>query len=496
VRPDVPPAGSADDRSMTRAALLAVLLAAGCGGAAGPPPNKSGAAAAVAPTVLQIESPNGTTAFAEEFTRRVQEQSAGALTVSVRQRFPSATPGNEARVGRMVRAGEVDFAILPARIWPEVGAPAFAALQAPFVLTTFEAGRRAIAGPAAVLLERDLERAGVIPLYLAASHPRRFLSRRPLTGLDAFHGLDIRLYDEATTAASVKALGAQPIQGVSTDEVLQRLSDRHLDGLETPAGTVRVYNYWRAARNLTPFAMFSGFETLVASSGAWERLSPSQRTAIRTAAQETARADLHLQAGDTATLEALCGLKVRVTEASPAQLRAFADATEPVRAALRKTPATAEVMRALEATEGAGPSVLPTPAACRTGATPPPARSERGATFPEGVYEVTTDEPDYAGGYIGPKGGVIWTTRFANGKWTRTIDPAPRDKHPELDGAGTYEVHGDEVTFHYTYPEVDAQPPEVLHWSAYGDRLTLKAVRVLDSGALVFYTAHPWRKVR
>ena len=90
----------------------------------------------------------------------------------------------------------------------------------------------------------------------------------------------------------MQALGARPVQGISTDEVLKRLEQGRLDGLETPAGTVLNYDYWRAAHHLTAYAMFSGIDTFVASSAAWKRLSPSQREVIQAAAQDTARADL------------------------------------------------------------------------------------------------------------------------------------------------------------------------------------------------------------
>ena len=43
---------------------------------------------------------------------------------------------------------------------------------------------------------------------------------------------------------------------------------------------------------------------------------------------------------------------------------------------------------------------------------------------------------------------------------------------------------------------VDAEIPEILHWSYYGGRLSLKTVRVTEPGMRIIYTAHPWRKQR
>ena len=88
-----------------------------------------------------------------------------------------------------------------------------------------------------------------------------------------------------------------------------------------------------------------------------------------------------------------------------------------------------------------------------------------------------------------------WTTRLKDGKWERWVSETP-DQIGYVDGAGTYEVDGDEVTFHYTKPVVNANSPETLRWSHYNGRLTLEAVDVGDGGATVIYTAHPWKRVR
>ena len=178
------------------------------------------------------------------------------------------------------------------------------------------------------------------------------------------------------------------------------------------------------------------------------------------------------------------------------QLQGLADATESVRVALRQAPATTAVMRALEATDGAGPHVLETPEACASRVAPAPARRDRAATLPDGTYVTKRTPRDFGVEYDGPPKGVTATIRLKDGKWTRTIDPPPPGTVGGVDGAGTYDVRGNQVTFHYTHPVVDAEIPEVLRWSYYGGRLSLKTVRVTEPGMRVIYTAHPWRKQR
>ena len=121
------------------------------------------------------------------------------------------------------------------------------------------------------------------------------------------------------------------------------------------------------------------------------------------------------------------------------------------------------------------------------------------AKLPEGTYvtSVMPGDRDTAGdSYIGPEGGLKWTMRLKDGKWTRTTDPVLPGTVGDVDGAGTYEVSGNEVTFRYTHPRVDATAPEVLRWSYYDGRLSFKPVRIIDRGMRVVYSAHPWHKQR
>jgi hypothetical protein len=152
-------------------------------------------------------------------------------------------------------------------------------------------------------------------------------------------------------------------------------------------------------------------------------------------------------------------------------------------------------MRLLEATDGAGAKVLPTPPDCsRAGRSVEEAGDS--PTIPNGVYVTRTTEEDAGNEWAWPEPAYTWTTRLRDGKWVRTVVPRSPDQVGDVDGAGTYEVHGDEVTFRYTHPELDASAPETLRWSYYDGRLTMEAVDVADGGARLIYTAHPWKKVR
>lgn len=488
---------------MTRLIVIAVVIAVvagGCGSSEGASRNKAGSESAAKRVVLRLESTDAGSPEAVVFARSVAARSGGALRVDIHQSFPASLPANESRLARALRSGRADVGILPARAWPAAGVQALAALQAPFVLGEYDVAGRAIAGPAGAALNGALERAGVVPLALAPTQMRRLLAAEPLATVADFRDLRIRISDNATAAATLRALHARPIEGLTTDDVVDALGQHRLDGVEISPDRAFDNKYWRDARHITAYALFDRVDTLVASSAAWKRLSDSQQDAVRAAAEDTVRFSSTLPDRDSASLEQLCGTGVRVTTPSASQLQAIAQATEPVRAALRRDAQTATIMRLLEATDGAGPRLLPTPSACAAPRAGAAEETDDSATIPNGAYVVTTTRKDnerfgeYSSAWARPS--FKWTTRLRDGAWARTVVPRFEDQVGDVDGAGTYEVHGDEVTFHYTKPAIDASAPETLRWSYYRGRLTFEVLDVADRGARIIYTAHPWRSVR
>jgi TRAP-type C4-dicarboxylate transport system substrate-binding protein len=488
---------------MTRLNLIATLLlataAAGCGDSGGAAHNKSGADVATKRHVLHLEATDAGSPDVRYFAKRIQTRSGGSLRVDVRDDYPSILPANEARLARDVRAGRVDFGVLPARAWPAAGVGAFAALQAPFVLASYTAARSALAGPAGDSLRRALERAGIVPLALVPDELRRLLTVRPLDTPEAFRGLRVRVADNSTSRDDLQALGAEPVQGITSDQVYDQLKARHLDGAETAPMFGVANGYGRFAKHVTGYALFDRVDTLVASPAAWKRLSPSQQSAVRAAARDTIGFAASLPDRDTKDLGRLCASGVRVTTPTVARLRAIADATEPVRAALRRDPAAGPILKQLEATEGTGPQLLPVPRKCEEAGRPAGGGQPTGtASIPNGIYVTRTTVADLRRvGQLGPdwETSMTWTTRMRDGRWTQNRTPLAIDPKYKDGWWGTYTASGDRLTFRYLNPE-DAGTTETVRWSYYDGRLTFKLIDVADLSARAIYAAHPWRKVR
>ena len=473
--------------------LAAAAVIAGCGGSGGSTPNKAGSGPPSRSQTIEIQATDPVSPEATYFAKQIEAHSDGTLSARILSDYPSREPANEARLARALRAGKAGFGILPARAWAPAGVEAFDALQAPFVLGGYDVARAAIAGPAGGMLRRALEHAGVTPLGLVPAELRRVMAIRPLSTPEAFRGLSIRIVDNDTSAALLRTLGATPVEGIPAPDARTQLRTRRLTGAETAPFFALENGYGTAAKQITGYALFDRVDTLVASPAAWKRLSPAQQAAVTAAARDTIANASTLADRDWRELAQLCRQGVRVTTPSEGQLAALVDATEPVRAALRADAATGPVLKALEATPGAGPQALAAPSDC-TKPLPEEVVVQSGtARIPNGTYRVHFTAADFHRlGQFGNEWDAALTsiTEFKDGRWRHWEKP---DYGVPVVG-GTYRVMGDQVRF--TWVPENEIPPFTMRWSYYKGELTWEPVDVSDAGLRVLFAGRPWEKVR
>ena len=480
----------------TLAVSLALIAtaAAGCGGSGKGHANKAGAAVTKRQTIT-IQAPDPGDPEIAYLAKRITERSGGSLHVRIGDRYDSILASNEVRLARALRAGRESFALLAARAWSGAGVRAFAALQAPFVITTNEAARAAMEGPAGRMLAADLRKAGVEPLALVPTQLRRLLAKQPLNTSASFHGARLRIIDNATTAREIAALGAVPKQGYRSTEVLTALKAGRLDGAETAPRPILNNNYASTAKRLTGYALFNKVDSFVASPSALKRLSPDQRKVLNEAA-----GDLRRFAARESSLEAddvgrLCRDGVRVDTPTPAGLRALVSATAPVRAALERDPAAGPVMRLLSATPGAGARLLPPPAACTSPSAPSQSAAAEGS-IPAGTYEVTLTPQDFhhygVYGEISHRRRLNTTTFSADGRFTYSVAPEFGPAADRCPCNGNYRIAGNRLTFDWDRPD---WPDDRVSWSYYRGKLSFTNIDTADPQDTVYY-ALPWRKVR
>jgi TRAP-type C4-dicarboxylate transport system substrate-binding protein len=482
--------------------VLASSLAA-CGGSGHL--NKSGATSSQKVT-FSVAMPDRDDALGTAFIKAVERRSGGSVQLqAARREYSSIDPANEAALARDLQRGRVDVGYLPARAWASAGVTTFKALLAPFVITTDAAAQKLARSPIASHLLAALPKR-VVGLGLVPAETRRVLAKRPPLEPADYAGLRLRIIDNAQTAADFSALGAKPVQGLRSDQLVAALRDHRVDAAETAPSSVLGNGYQTYLHNLSGYGVFPKFQSIVISRDAWERLSAAQQSALRAAAHETVSAAASSVADqERSDLKQLCAARVRIAVPTSAQLRDLARAARPAVASLRADAATARVLDRMQALPGAGPRPLAAPlsGACTSAAKPATHRGP--AKIPNGTYVVKITVAEFQSvGAVGPdfQKDVTFTSMFKDGHFVNTQRPTypdqcadrPSRSHPAC--VGTYDIKGDEVTFTWSPPTPPPLPaPETVKWSYFNGELHFQPVNVADAVSRLNY-AHPWRKVR
>ena len=161
----------------------AAIALAACGGA--PQADKSGAAVKSKVT-LTLQMPDAGDALGERFAADVARRSDGSVTVKIDRRTPydSRDPANELKLARALQSGREDMGYLPARAWAADGLPAFKALLAPFLVTTYPAAQAVATGRIGDAALSTLP-PSVVGVALVPAEVRRVLARWPPASPDA-----------------------------------------------------------------------------------------------------------------------------------------------------------------------------------------------------------------------------------------------------------------------------------------------------------------------
>ena len=495
---------SADNRAMRTTFCLVLLLAvalAGCGGG-----NKAGSGGGK-PRVLVFEVPDDGDPPAKVFAAAVASGTHGQLELrhDLAAPYSSVTPANELRLAHALESGKVPVGYLPARAWAAAGIPEFQTLLTPFVLSTDEAARRFAQGPLAAQVLNALPHS-VVGLALVPQEPRLFLTTTPPTSRSAFAGLRIRVVDNPQTAAAVRALGADPVQGLDAHQVTAVLLQHGIDGVESSTFSILGNGYQTAVHYFSTYSPFAKFQSIVVSRAVWDDLSEQARTALRSAARAAVAAAVRSLPGDERDeLTSLCQAEGVPSRPSATQLAGIATAMRSTARRFVTATAQKELLAQLLRLPGAGIKAVatPLPAACSH----PTSRRESanagtaGATLPAGVYRVTDTYDDWLNGNVINRDfrtAITYVTTIRkNGTWYQTQTPNYPDQGPF---SGTWKVHGDEVVFVMLHSGADGHgsitAPETVKWSYFDGRLFFRIVIVADAGSRVLYEAHPWRKIR
>lgn len=487
-----------------RAGAVVVTLAviAGCGGGSG----SSKAGGVPPPVTLRIgtdDSPGRPSADAiSEFARLVEQRSSGALRIEPVWHADGTDQRNwDQLVARMVVAGQLDMGVIPTRAWDTEGVTSLRALNAPFLVTSADLVNHIVTGDIANTMLSGLDQSGVHGLTLLPEGFRHLFSFGDpfLTPADLAGGT-FRVPRSDTADAFFTALGA------TSDD----LGGRPFEAAVHAGTTVGAESSFLLATDLPRstatgnLVLYPKINSLVINSEVLNRLSATQQSLLRDAANDTQQWVLAHPTDEAATAKSFCDRGGRIVNAAASDLTAFEQAADPVYTELEADGATKELItkiRDLKQHSQAPVTVeeCAPPATTPAAAEPPPVSSPTpvsnastdATVFPDGVYRlsITADELVAAGADRKWSNDVagVWTLTFDHGTLDLGGDPGRycvSNARLSIAIFGADDVCGDGFLFSAT-------------WTTDGDTLRFANV-VTAPGEEVqkaLFGSKPWKKI-
>ncbi len=226
---------------------------------------------------------------AADFKSKVEELSGGSIIIDVQY---SGVLGAENDVldGMLAGSGAADIARISAFALNSYGAEKSVLLSLPY---TFESRDHfwnfASSDLAQEFLNESTEKGmGVKGLFYGEEGFRHFFTVNPVSGIEDFKGLKLRVSNDPIMNGLVEGLGASPTV-VSFGELYSALSSGVVDGAEQPIANYKSNSFPEVANNLILDGHTLGAIEIVVAQDKWDSLTAEQQD-ILTQAGEYAQA--------------------------------------------------------------------------------------------------------------------------------------------------------------------------------------------------------------
>jgi tripartite ATP-independent transporter DctP family solute receptor len=215
--------------------------------------------------------------------RLVEERTGGRHRIRV---FHSRQLGEENDTIEQTRVGAID--IVRTNVAP-IGSfiPAANVLALPFLFRSFDHLHKVLDQTIGDEILAGFPRHGFVGLTFYDSGARSiYNSVRPVRSLADLKGLRIRVQQSELMVATIKALGAEPIE-LPYGQVLTGLSTRLIDGAENNWPSYVTTGHYKLAPYYTLTEHTMGPEVLAMSLRAWDSLSAEDQDIFRDAARKS-----------------------------------------------------------------------------------------------------------------------------------------------------------------------------------------------------------------
>jgi TRAP-type C4-dicarboxylate transport system substrate-binding protein len=424
---------------------------------------------------------------ASEFASAVGRLSHGSIRIDVKygRRFYDINYEQGTIVD--IQNAVFDLAVVGARAWDTAGLKSFNALVAPFLVDSYALQKRVLESSLPERMLEGVELLGLVGIAVVPGELRRPLGlSRALVRPADYRGARVGIRPSGVAEATFDALGADA-------EGFQAGPDGLVgfDGAESNVSTILGNRYHAGARALTAnVVLWPKPITIFMNRKRFDALTTEQQDTLKQAGLDVIEPVLMaVEDAERKDLEGICGSRLPLVMASPADRAALRRAVQPVYDELERDSLTRELIAEIEDLRG-NKGAADEPLRC------PKARQRSDASDLDGAWsvEVTRKDLRAAGAQLEQleREEGRWWVEFDGGRWVA------RNLESRNVYRGTYTVEGDVLreTLRSCNPTNICTPGgfEEYTWSVY--RKKLKLARIPGRAFKYAMTAKPLTWVR
>jgi TRAP-type transport system periplasmic protein len=272
-----------------------------------------------------LEHPQGQ--GAKKFADLVEQKSGGKIKVRI---FPSGQLGGDLQNVSALQGGTLDMMVLNAGLLVGI-VKDFAVVDLPFLFNTPEEADAVVDGSVGRKLFDKLTDKGLVGLgYFELGFRNVTNSRRPITKLEDFSGLKLRVLQSPLFIEMFNTLGANTVP-MPFPEVYTALEQRVIDGQENPFTVIFDSKFQEVQKFVSVTRHIYNPQSVLISKRTWDRLSEDEKRMFQQAMDEAKV--FQRQVSRQKANEALEGLRkagMQVNELTPAELARIKEKIKPV----------------------------------------------------------------------------------------------------------------------------------------------------------------------
>lgn len=220
---------------------------------------------------------------AREFKKKVEAATNGQVEI---QLFPNRQLGDEKEMMEGIRFGTIDAGVITNAVLANVE-KALQVNDLPFLYANAEQAHRVLDGPLGQDLMKLLEPKGLIGLGFCEGGFRNMINNvRPVDEPEDVKGVKYRVMQNPVYIGMFSSLGGNAVP-MAWGEVFPAVQQGALDGLEIPLMVINSTKMYEVTKYLSLTNHTYSAILLLMSKKSFDRLTPEQQQAVRTAGKET-----------------------------------------------------------------------------------------------------------------------------------------------------------------------------------------------------------------